>query len=79
MREVLVLREVERMTDDEIGALIGMAADSVRMLFLRAAAALGRALGCSPSAALEAYRRWPIATAPMSDAHALAVAQQRLA
>ena len=77
MREVLVLSEVERMSDVEIGALVGLAAEAVRLLFLRAAAALGRALGCSPADALDAYRAWPVAPALLTAAEALAVARRR--
>ena len=65
------------MTDAEIASLVGMASDRVRLLFLRAAAALGRALGCPPADALEAYRRWGPARAPLTPAEALDVARQR--
>lgn len=78
MREVLVLSEVERMSDAEIADLTGIATDAVRLLALRAAAALARALGCSPAAALDAYRAWPTATAPMSATAALDVARHPL-
>ena len=76
MREVLVLSEVERMSDAEIADLMGVAAEAVRLLVLRACAGLARGLGCSPRDALEAYRRWPLAEPPLSAAQALFVAQQ---
>ena len=77
MREVLALSEVERMSDAEIADLMGVAADAVRLLVLRACAGLARALGCSPRDALDAYRRWPLADPPLTAAQALDVARQR--
>ena len=59
-----MLREVERMSDEEIGDLVGLRCDAVDRLFGAAADALARALGCSREVALEGYRRWPIEAAP---------------
>lgn len=66
-----MLREVERMSDEEIGDLVGLRGDAVDRLFGAAAEALARALGCSREVALEGYRRWPLAAAPWSASQAL--------
>lgn len=66
-----MLREVERMSDVEIGELVGLRGDAVDRLFGAAAEALARALGCSREVALEAYRRWPAAVAPWTAGEAL--------
>lgn len=66
-----MLREVERMSDAEIGTLVGLRGDAVDRLFGAAAEALARALGCSREVALEEYRRWPMAAAPWTAEEAL--------
>jgi hypothetical protein len=77
MREVLVLSEVERMSDAEIADVVGVAAEAVGLLVLRACGRLARALNCSPADALAVYREWPLAEPPLTSAEALSVARQR--